>query len=375
MIDIGKILKRAWHILWDYKILWIFGFLLALTMGGNGGSGNGGSSYQFSQSDTNNYNPNNIPTGPEWNEFTAWLQSHVTPLFLYPERYIGTFIWIGIIILTIILIFAAINAFIRYPTETAVLRMVNDYEQTGTKVGFKQGWKLGWSRAAFRIWLVDLIFGIPGFIFGMTVLVMLGVFIYNLALGNMMMNDVETLFASIFGGIFCLMVPLALILAALGAFLNLLRQFITRKIALENMTFGESFREGWNMFKHNLGSAALMWLVMLGIGIGIGIAMIFALIILIPAYVLTAIVGVIVAAIPGLAAYGIASLFTGTILAIIIGVLVALPFFMTVLASPSTFLAGWIQIFSSSVWTLTYREMKAKDTIKPVEATPVTQPS
>ena len=29
MIDIGKILKRAWHILWNYKVLWIFGILLA----------------------------------------------------------------------------------------------------------------------------------------------------------------------------------------------------------------------------------------------------------------------------------------------------------------------------------------------------------
>ena len=33
MIDIGKILKRAWHILWNYRILWIFGILLAITPG------------------------------------------------------------------------------------------------------------------------------------------------------------------------------------------------------------------------------------------------------------------------------------------------------------------------------------------------------
>ena len=29
MIDLGKIIKRAWHILWNYKVLWIFGILLA----------------------------------------------------------------------------------------------------------------------------------------------------------------------------------------------------------------------------------------------------------------------------------------------------------------------------------------------------------
>ena len=29
MIDIKNILKRSWKILWNYKVLWIFGILLA----------------------------------------------------------------------------------------------------------------------------------------------------------------------------------------------------------------------------------------------------------------------------------------------------------------------------------------------------------
>jgi hypothetical protein len=368
MIDIGKILKRSLRILWDYKVLWIFGFLLALTMG-NGGGGNSGSSYQFSQNDTNNYNPNNYPTGPYWNEFNSWMQSHVAPLFLYPERYISTFIWIGVIILTVILIFAAINALIRYPSETAVLRMVNDYEQTGTKVGFKQGWKLGWSRAAFRIWLVDLVIGIPAFVFVMVILGAGVIFFINAVSGY----EAAAL-ASLFGGMICF-IPFILVFAAFMAAIGVLRQFIVRKAALEDMTFGESFRKGWTMFKRNLGGAALMWLVMLGIGIAIGIVMVIAIIILIPAYILTAIVGVIVAAIPGLAAFGIASLFGGKILAIIIGVLVAMPFFVIVLSSPALFLSGLVNIYSSSVWTLTYREMKARETVQPAEAAPVVQPS
>jgi hypothetical protein len=373
MIDIGKILKRAWHILWDYKVLWIFGFLLALTIG-NGGGVRSSSSYQYGQRDINNYNPN-YQTGPYWNEFNSWMQRYVMPVVTHPERYIGTFIWIGVIILTVILVFAAINALIRYPSETAVLRMVNDYEQNGTRVGFRQGWKLGWSRSAFRIWLVDLILGIPGFIFAMIVLGMVGVLIYNIYLGRLMMYDIPSALFGIFGGIFCLLLPLALVLALLGVFLNVLRQFITRKIALEGLTFGESFREGWVMFKRNLGGAALMWLVMLGIGIGVGVAMIIALIVLIPAYIVTAIVGVMVAAIPGLAAFGIASLFGGKLLAILIGILVALPFFVTILASPNTFLGGLVQIYSSSVWTLTYREMKSRETVTQAEPAPVVQPA
>jgi hypothetical protein len=364
MIDIGKILKRSWHILWDYKVLWIFGFLLALTIG-NGG-GNSGSSYQVSQSDTRNYNPNNYPTGPYWNEFNSWMQKNVEPILMHPERYISTFIWIGVIILTVILIFSAINALVRYPSETAVLRMVNEYEQTGTKVGFKQGWKLGWTRAAFRLWLADLVLNIPAFLFVLLLLGTGAIFFYNMIAGYE-----RAALVSLFGGVFCLIIPLALIIVVLMIVLSLLRQFIARKVALEDMTFGDAFRSGWTMFKRNLGGAALMWLVMLGIGIGVGIAMLIAMIILIPAFILTAIAGVIVAAIPGLAAFGITSIFANGPLAWIIGILVALPFFAIVLGSPVLFLSGWVHIYSSSVWTLTYREMKAREIVQPAEAAPV----
>ena len=42
MIDPVKILQRAWHILWNYRTLWVFGLLIALAAGGAGSSGNGG---------------------------------------------------------------------------------------------------------------------------------------------------------------------------------------------------------------------------------------------------------------------------------------------------------------------------------------------
>ena len=48
-----QILKRSWDILWSYKVLWIFGIILALTTAsasssgsqGGGAAGGGGSSY------------------------------------------------------------------------------------------------------------------------------------------------------------------------------------------------------------------------------------------------------------------------------------------------------------------------------------------
>ena len=38
-MDHTKVLKRAWHILWHYRVLWLFGFLLALTTASYGSTG------------------------------------------------------------------------------------------------------------------------------------------------------------------------------------------------------------------------------------------------------------------------------------------------------------------------------------------------
>ena len=55
-MDPVKILKRAWQILWSYKALWVFGFILALTAAGSsGGNANNGSSYQGSYDETSGY--------------------------------------------------------------------------------------------------------------------------------------------------------------------------------------------------------------------------------------------------------------------------------------------------------------------------------
>ncbi|MDO9121789.1 MAG: hypothetical protein Q7U31_08385, partial [Anaerolineaceae bacterium] len=50
MFDIGKKISRAWYTVWNYKVLWIFAFLLALAGGSTingGGGGGGGTGYDF----------------------------------------------------------------------------------------------------------------------------------------------------------------------------------------------------------------------------------------------------------------------------------------------------------------------------------------
>jgi uncharacterized membrane protein len=97
--------------------------------------------------------------------------------------------------------------------------------------------------------------------------------------------------------------------------------------------------------------------------IGLTIAGFIVFFLLIPVYIILAVPGLIVAAIPALLAFGITSLFVSGPLIWIIALFVGLPFLFLVLGSPLLLIGGWVQIFSSSVWTLTYREMKALESV------------
>ncbi|MGB8213139.1 MAG: hypothetical protein WCE68_06225 [Anaerolineales bacterium] len=358
MIDIGKILKRAWHILWNYKILWLFGVLLALTAGGQSSSS---SSTSSSSSNTGSSRP-----GIDWNSspflrnLYAWFQTNIQPLIAHPDQHIATFVWIGVGLLLFILVVGVIFALIRYPSETAVIRMVDEYERTGTKVSFRQGWKMGWNRRAFRMWLIDLITGLPALVM-LVVLGGLGLLIFFSVKGGAQAAAITSIVAACgCAGLFILAFILYVVLV------GLLRQFFIRMAALENAGIGDSFRKGWAMFKRNWKSAGLMWLVMLGLGIGFGIATLIVFFLLIPAYIVLVLPAVVLAAIPGLVVFGITSIFASGPLAWILGLLAALPFFFLIVFAPLTLIAGWYKIYESSVWTLTYREIQALESVAPV---------
>ena len=372
MIDIGKILKRAWHILWNYKVLWIFGVLLAITAGTAANSGSQartsyssdgqewqGQGYHYPES-----NPEIREAVDEMNEF---FEEEVEPLFATEQRAIRTIVWIIVGVFAFALLVGALMALVRYPSETAVLRMVDDYEQTGQKVGFKAGWKLGWDKAAFRLWVIDLVIGLPGLLL-LLVLVGLGFLIYNNVTHGTEAAAVTTVVASV-GCAF-----LFIFTVAIGSiFLRLLRQFFWRAAALENLGVRDSFRRGWEMFKGNWQSAALMWLVMIGLGIGYVIVMTFAVFLLIPVFLITLVAGLLVAALPFFLFGWLVSLFAPLWVAGLVGLFLSLPIFILVVGSPMFLIDGWVKIFESSVWTLTYREMKVLASLRPADDLPVAE--
>lgn len=367
MINYGNILKRAWNVIWNYRTLWIFGLLLAATIaGGASGAGSGrGTAYNATDQDHYHYSTPVLPQdAPQpMKDFADWFQLNVEPLITHPMDHINTFITIGLVLLGLILFASLIAAFVRYPSETAVMRMVDNNENSGTKVNFKTGWKLGWNKRAFRLWLIDLLLAIPILLSllvlaGGVMLIVLNVTSHGESVGTV----------GLVIGIILLVIGI-FTLVVLGLLIELVRKFNSRATTIDNLSVKESFRYGWAMFKKNWQPIIVMGLIMFGIGIGFGLVSVVISILLIPAYLVMVIPAILVAFLPALLGFGITSIFVSSPVNWMIGLLVGLPFFGLIVALPILFFQGLYEVFRSTVWTLTYRELKLANSLNTVAAT------
>ena len=360
-MDPVKILKRAWHILWNYRTLWVFGLILALTAAGSsGGSGNNGLRF----GGNGNNQSYQAPLPENWREALgkffqeagkAWanLLHEGLPALGISQGELTTLLWIGAVFILVMLVVGIVMAVARYISETAVIRMVDEYEATDTKMSVRQGFRIGWSRTSWRLFLINLIVHIPVFLL-LAVLAVAGFTIYTLVVGQNG-NFAVAGIVGIIGVVFLVIFVVVIVSIVLG----LLRYFFWRACALEGLGVGESLRSGFAMVRENWKSVGLMWLVMIGLGILWIPVSFIAIIVTLPIVAITAVIGALVAAVPGLLLVGLFSLFLNGYLPWIVGGVFVLPLFFVIAFSPWILVTAWEQVFVSTVWTLTYREIKA----------------
>ena len=373
MFDIRKILSRSWHILWNYRVLWIFGFLLAIGTG-NADLGNQ-SRWSFNDGQRNppseqDWTPE-AWQGEEWEDiegdtFDETFRNVLRQIGLgfemlredHPEEFrLG--IGVAITAFFVVLIFGTLVAVLRYTAENATIRMVNDYEDTGVKLGFREGWRLGWNRQALRLFLVNFVVNLPV----LALFVILGLvawMIFSALMGGAQATIISSLIAG--GGIAFLAILVTVVVMAV---LYIVRDFAWRYVSLEDQHTMESLRSGWALLRKEWRNIGLMWLIMIGINIAWGLAFIILVIPLLVASIITAVGGLAVALVPSLLTAGIAGLLSAPgywpwIFAAVVGA----PLFFLVTFSPVLLVSGWILIYNSSVWTLTYRELMAIDMVR-----------
>ena len=344
-MDHVKILKRAWAILWQYRVLWIFGIVLALTTT-SGSSGANGSGYTFNSDDFNNQRQWQI-TPPEEirQEFEDLIRDLVNmPKWQVAEKIAGTVIAIGIGLACIVLILVVVSIIARNVAETSLIRLVDDYEKTGEKRSFREGFRMGWSKAAVRLFLINLVVAIPVILFF--------VVLTAVSLAPLMLwisgNTVSGIFGTISTiGLGFLSIMFFIILAVA---LNVLLHFVRRASVLGDLGVVEAYKEGFRLLRENLGSIFLMWLIMLGVGIG-------ATLIMIPIVLLSLVVSGVFSGILFLIVRGIAGLFLSGAAMWIVSGGVAVPTFILLLTVPLAFAGGLVKVYKSTVWTLAYREI------------------
>lgn len=353
----SQVLKRAWKILWGYRALWVFGIILAITTV----SASTQSSYQFSRQDQNQGRSTEMqldPDRPLWPQLFDEIEKGMQEagdefdrLLSDPgvEQWVRNLFLAAIIFTVVMIILYLIGKVFRYIAEAALIRMVDSYEETGEKLKVRQGWKLGWSRQAWRIFLVDLVIYMP-----MTVVFLLFIAvalapIFSISAG-MATRDILGLVTSI--GLLILFSLIGLLILAL---VSLVKPVIVRKTVLEDYPVGQSFREGFRMFRQAWKEYGLMWLILKGIDV------VWPLVML-PFAALAAVIGLLVG--------GGATLLVGwnafqsgdpsMVWSIILGVLLL----AVVLGIPLAFLGGLRETFQSTSWTLTYREIRALQSLE-----------
>jgi len=324
------ILKRALKITWRNRALWVFGVLLALA-GGGGGSGFrytfGGGPGRGGGSDWAGIHPFNFPDGP-----------------FHPGAFIpswATVAGIVAIVLFVIVILMIVSTIIRYLSENALVKMVDQVEVTGETGTVGEGFRKGWSRPAFRMFLINLVIGIPTAIVAIF-LIMVG--LSPLLLFLLGGTGAQVLAVVLTIGLMLLVIGVLIIA---GIVLGLLTRLAFREVALGDKGVFDAIRDAYWLIRRNLSDVGLIWLLMLAVGIGWGLIMI-------PVVLLLLVLAGVLGGIPAALAYTLTQ-------SIGLTTLIGAPIGLLTLFVPLLFLSGLYVTFVSSVWTLTYRELIAKE--------------
>ena len=329
-MDHLKILKRAFAITLNYRVLWVFGIILALTAS-NGGSPNSRASFDADGGGAPG-------TGPGWPGELS-------------QEVITALIAVGVALLCLIILLVVVGTIARYVAETSVVKLVDRYEASGEQLSVREGFRIGWSRTAGRLFLLDLLIGLPFFLAFLLLLLVAAAPLLVWLTESQGLRVIGTL-ATI--GLAMFVIFLAVLV---GVALGVLQNFFRRACVLEDLGVVDAVRRGWDVVRQRPGDVALMALILFTIGLAFTI-------LTLPLALLLMVAAAVIVGLPALLVGSVVALLAGPPAGIIVGVVVGLPLFILILAAPLAFLGGLWQVFYSSAWTLSYRELLALESVK-----------
>jgi len=373
-VDFGKVLKRSWHMVTRYRALWIFGIVLGLVT--------------FSWDvvllrglDDENQYPQGIvitPTDGETfydalqrtlqeeldraeEEFSIALRE-IDRLFTTElgSRFVVDVMTVLAVLTAAFVITLIVTKIARYVSEAALIRMVGEYEDTGERRGVWQGLRLGLSRTTWRLFLIDLTIDIPVIL---AFMLLFALAFTPLVFGIRGSAPATVIVGSLLtGGLFVAGIALA---AVAGTLMSVLKRFFRQACALECLGIIASIRRGWSVVRDKPADVLVMWLIMLGITLGWGVVIALSFLVLFPLLILFIVLGGVAGALPAYLIFLLSSLVFEGALPVLLAVVVGLPIFILVMLAPWWCLGGLMEVFKSSAWTLTYRELRAVEDAQP----------
>lgn len=336
------IIKRAWQILWNYKILWIFGILLALT---STSPGNGNSGGRGNVSFSGNGNGQSFFSMPyEWRTQIDEMGRMFERFFTFENE--RTIIVVVASLICLAILVSILFTIIHYVSKVSLIKMVDHFEMTGEKLTFRQGWKLGWSREAWKLFLINLLVFIPVFL-GFLVLGACAALPVLISAVQSQEPTVVGVVATTGLGFLWIFLLILVIL-----FLSIFMDVVYRECVLGGKGVVDSVRDGFRLSIRRFGDVILMWLILLGLRIGYSL-------VLIPVVLLLVALAIGLGGGVGLPVFLGLQFFTNPLAAGIAAAISGGLVFFLVLVAPLTFLGGLWETYHSATWTLSWRALTA----------------
>ena len=257
-MDYGKVLRRAWDVIWEHKFLILLGVLVALGSGGGGAgvpSGSGGTTFGWDAQRPEVRPPRDFPQFPEMPDFRRGFELPVLPVM-------AIVILIGIA-LVLGLAFWVVSTIARGGLIAGV-SAIDAGEDSSFSAAWRAGWRKGWTLLG-----IGILPAIPGL-----VLFLVGLAAAGIALGLDSAFGDQMGVRTVFGGLGAVLVALACVVLPFVVLLNLLQAFANRACMLGDMGVIAAYRRGLSVLVDNLGPAVVLFLIQIGIGIVLGILMI-----------------------------------------------------------------------------------------------------
>ena len=360
-MDYGKILKKAWHNVRHYRALWVFGVILALTTL----SLEGLVLYNLDRDDSverqgitivrqegeSFFEAARRTVREELNELDREIDRANRDVEGFFAKELDVEIESDIMAVLTVLLGGVLIGYVlvksaSYVAEVALIRLVDESEDTGVQHSARLGWRMGWSWAAWRIFLINLVVDVSA--------LCAFLLLFALVLAPLGLWATDSTPAGVVGTLITviLLLPSIGLTIVAGAALAVSKPFIRRACVLEGRGVAGSIRYGFAVVRKHLGRVIPVGLVNWGVGLTWPL-------LVAPVAALLAGVGLLLGGTVALLVGLLTRSFLEGVAPWVVAGALGIPIFVLTVAVPLAFLGGLREVFLSSTWTLTYRELIA----------------